>query len=241
MQDQEVADALVFELRLGVVRLFERRIEIAARKQLHEPEDPGLDEEYGRGLERPEEAAGQPDGHDVLVPELVALPGGKPDRFRRIGERLAIEVLQQDDHRLVVAHESAAVNVAVAGAMLQRNAPLPARLARGHTRVGRWRLYFLAWNRSRPVQRRPVGPILKPGTERAPDQQPTKARAIDEQITRYRRAAFQADAFHESALAVLLHFDDLALDAPRAAALGVVAQVSRLHPRIELIGMDDVR
>src|SRR5207248_784427 len=68
----------------------------------------------------------------------------------------------------------------------------------------------------------------------------TKARAIDEQISRYRRAAFQADAFHESALAVLLHFDDLALDAPRAAALGVVAQVSRVQTRIELIGIDDV-
>src|SRR5712671_1162595 len=152
MQDQEVADALEFELRLRVVGLLEHRIEIPARKQLHEPEDPGLAEEYGGGLERLEEATGEPDGHDVLVPELVALAGGKPDRFGGIGERLAIEVFQQEGPGLVVADEAAAVNVTVAGAVLQWNAPLPARRTRGHTGVGRWRPHLLAWNRYRPVE-----------------------------------------------------------------------------------------
>src|SRR5580658_509869 len=106
---------------------------------MHEPEDPGLDEEYGRGLERLEKAAGEPDGDDVLVPELVALARGKPDRLGGIGERLAVEVLQQHLEGLVVADEAAAVNVAVAGAMLQRNAPLPAAGAGRHTGVGRQR------------------------------------------------------------------------------------------------------
>src|SRR4029077_19518408 len=47
MQDQEVADALVFELSLRVIGLLQNRIEIPARKEVHQPEDPGLGEEYG--------------------------------------------------------------------------------------------------------------------------------------------------------------------------------------------------
>src|SRR2546430_13386279 len=101
MQDQEVADALVLELRLRVVGLLELRSEIPARQQLHEPEDPGLAEEYGGGLERLEETAGEPAGHDGLVPEVFALVGGQPGRLSPVGERASHPDLYQEMPRLV--------------------------------------------------------------------------------------------------------------------------------------------
>src|SRR5579863_3608313 len=106
MQDQEVADALELELSLRVVGLLQNWIEIAARKEVHQPEDPRLGEEYGGRLERLEEAAGEPDRDDVLIPELLALAGREADRLARIGERLAIEPLEERGARLVVADEA---------------------------------------------------------------------------------------------------------------------------------------
>src|SRR5690606_10662842 len=85
-------------------------------------------------LERLHETARQAERHAVLVPELLAV-SGRETKESRLGERLAVQIREQRRGGLVVADELAAVHVAVADAMLQRNAPLPSGAARGRARV----------------------------------------------------------------------------------------------------------
>src|SRR5215469_14062379 len=82
--------------------------------------------------------------------------------------------------------------MAIAGAMLQWNAPLPARRQRRHPGVGRWRPDLLTGHRDRPVERQPVGPILELRLERAPDEERAEPRAVDEEVPDDRRATRQA-------------------------------------------------
>src|SRR5688572_32258220 len=58
----------------------------------------------------------------VAVPGLLATAGDELEQAR-FGERLAIEIPHQRGSGLVVADEFAGVHVAVAGSVLQRDAP----------------------------------------------------------------------------------------------------------------------
>ncbi len=108
VQDEEIADALELECRLRVVSIAEHGIEIAARKQLHKPNDPRLNQEYRGRLERLEEAAGEAD-RDArsCSTSLRRLPVVKRSG-RGVGERLAVEIREQRRRGLVVAEEAAA-------------------------------------------------------------------------------------------------------------------------------------
>ena len=64
-------------------------------------------------------------------------------------------------------HEAAGIDVAVADAVLQRDAPLPARGVRGGARVGQQRLDRLARHGDRAVARQPVRPVLVAGSSSA--------------------------------------------------------------------------
>ena len=74
------------------------------------------------------------DGDAVASPGLAPLSGPELDDAR-LDERLAFDVGQQGLLRLLVAEIAAAIHHAVADAMLQRNAPLPAGIARDRARV----------------------------------------------------------------------------------------------------------
>src|SRR5207302_6229394 len=124
VQDQEVADALELERRLLVVTLDHNGTEIALRHQIDQPPDTGLDEVDARRLERLHETAGQAYRHAVAVPELPAPTGGEFED-PRLRERAAVEVAHQRAVHFVVADVLARIDVAVAGAVLQRYAPLP--------------------------------------------------------------------------------------------------------------------
>src|SRR5207248_4809906 len=114
-------------------------------------------------------------------PKLAAVAAGELEHAR-LGERFPVHIGEEGRRGLVIADEIARIDVAVADAVLERNAPLPARLARGRTRVrGEWRS-VLARRRDGAVARQPFGPILVSRVQRLLDQQPGKAAAVDEQI-----------------------------------------------------------
>src|SRR4051812_14377812 len=109
-------------------------------------------------FQRLHEPRSEPKRDDIVRPESLAAPAGEADR-PRIGERLAIEVGKQDRGRLVVREELAAIDVAVAGAMLERNPPLPPGLSRHRLRIGSEGVARLAWDRERGVAREPLAPV----------------------------------------------------------------------------------
>ena len=122
--------------------------------------DRDLDQVDAGRFERLEESAREADGDAVAIPRLAAPAGREPQR-PRIGQRLAVEPRQQLRGGLVVADEVAAVDVAVADAVLQRNAPLPARLARRGARVGRQRPDVLAGHRHGAIAGQPAWSIRR--------------------------------------------------------------------------------
>ena len=87
-----------------------------------------LDQENAGGFERLEKSAGEAERHAVALPGLRAPPGAEL-QHARLTLRAAIERGQQGGARLVFADELRREHVAVARAVLQRDAPDPAALA----------------------------------------------------------------------------------------------------------------
>src|SRR3546814_15303693 len=84
--------------------------------------------------------------------------------------------------RLFLAYEFAAKDVAVAGAVLERDAPMPAAALRDRLRIGARRAGIFARHRDRAIAGEPVRPVLESGFERLLDQQAAKARAVAEEL-----------------------------------------------------------
>jgi hypothetical protein len=160
--------------------------------------------------------------------------------WTRIRQRLAVQVRQQGRGGFVVADVPARIHVAVAGAVLQRNAPLPAGRARGGARIGRDRVHAFAGHGQRAVARQPVRPVLVAGLQGLLDQQPAEARAVDEQFAIDALAAFQRHRFDEAVVGALVHLADLAFDALHAALLRQFAQEARVQGGVEVVGVGDV-
>ena len=100
----------------------------------------------------------------------------------RLGEHLAFDVAQQACLGLLVGEIAAAVHHAVADAVLQGNAPLPAGLVRDRARIGNRRAHGLGLQRHRAVAEQMVRPVFIAHVQRVADEQAAKARAIDEQV-----------------------------------------------------------
>src|SRR5690606_8029442 len=154
---------------------------VAIREQAHEVGERALNQVDARRLERLQESRGKTQRDAVLLPGFLAPTGHETNRAR-IGERLAVEVRQQHGGGFVIADVFAAVNVSVADAMLQRNAPLPARGARRRSGVWRELSADRARHGHRAVARQPMTPIHVARFERLLDEQPAKAGAVDEEI-----------------------------------------------------------
>ncbi len=153
----------------------------------------------------------------------------------------AIEIGGQCGGSLVVSQVRARVDVAIAGAMLQWNAPLPARGARRRACVRRRGAGLLAGYGHRAVAGQPVRPVVVAGGERLLDEQAAKTRAIDEQFAVDARAGLQGHRFDEAVRGAQAHVDDLALDALDATRLGVTSQVLRVQTGVEVIRIRDLR
>ena len=162
MQDQEIADRAPFEIGLAVELGDVRRVEAGAREQAQQPGDARLDQMDAGRFERLHEPRRQPERDAVLHPHRAPFAGGELQRAR-LGERCAVEPGEQDRRRAIVTQMRARIDDAVAGAVLERDAPLPARLARGGAGIGGQRLDARARHRQRTIARQPVGPILIAG------------------------------------------------------------------------------
>ena len=138
MEDDEVAHALPFEVGLAVEFVDRRLVGRAVGEQPHEPDRGRLDEMDAGRFQRLEEAGGKAERDAIPVPHLAPLAGREAEPVG-VGELLAVEVGEQQLLGGIVVDMLARIDVAVADAVLERDAPLPARLARGRPRVGRER------------------------------------------------------------------------------------------------------
>ena len=236
MQDQEIADAIGFRIGDAVEFGNRRGIEIAVRKQADELGDIGLNEVNRSRFKRFEKAAGQANRDDIAVPVLFAAASAKAHEAW-IAQRCAIEARGQEGRCCVILHELAGIDITIADAVLQRDAPLPACFTRSGAGVGRGRPCTGAGHGHRAITRQPVAPVLKPRLERAFDQQRAQARAIDEEIRLQLASAFQRHAFDEARFAVERNIVDLAFHAGHTARFGMAAQVCSIERRIEMVGI----
>jgi hypothetical protein len=125
VEDQEVAHPVVLHVDKAVEFLPVARIDGAAeREQLDQVGDRHLREVDRGRFERFEEAAGEADRDDILAPRVLAAPGAEAQQAR-VGEPFALDVGNQRGAGLILGNERAREHVAVADAVLQRDAPLP--------------------------------------------------------------------------------------------------------------------
>lgn len=240
VQDQEVARAFVFERRFLVELPLEQGIETTVGEQAQQPLDTGLDQVDAGGFQRLHETAGQPQGDDVPVPQLPAHAGGEAQRAR-VGKRTTVEVGQQRGGGFVVADVLAGIHIAIADPALQGNAPLPSRCAGGGAGVRRRRACRGARHRHGAVAGQPVRPVDVTGLQRLFDQQATETGAVDEQVAGDLLPALEHHGFDEAVFAALQGVGDLPFDALHATPLRQLTQVARVQPRVEVIGIGDVR
>src|SRR5439155_21437394 len=119
----------------------------------------------------------------------------------------------------------------VTGAVLQRDAPLPARLTRGRPGVRSQRIGPRARHGHRPVARQPVAPVLVTRFQSLFDEECAEAGTVDEKIGLNRLAAFKSDR-SDVAIVVLLYVNDLAFGAPDPVLFGQAAQIFGVEGRI---------
>jgi hypothetical protein len=127
--------------------------------------------------------------------------------------------------------------VAVAGAVLQRDAPLPSRWPGHRLCVGPDRLGRRARDRERGVAREPLGPVDIWHAERIAEQQAPKACAVDEQRAGNAALAIERQGADVPAFGIPFDGLDPAFDPPHPALLGVLAQQWRERGGIEMVGV----
>src|SRR5206468_6675809 len=94
----------------------------------------------------------EPQRDAIVRPEGLAPAAGEADR-PRVGERLSVEVGEEDRRRLIIGDEAAAIDMTVAGAVLERDSPLPPGLARQRLGIGPERVTRLARHREGGIAR----------------------------------------------------------------------------------------
>ena len=238
MQDQEIADLVEFVAAAAVVFLALRRAVAVLREQADQPVHVALDEMDAGRFERLEKAARQTDRRAIVRPESFAPAGGEPDGAR-IGEGLRFEAAHQHVGSFVVRHEIAAIDMPVPGAVLQRDAPLPACAFGGGAGVGREVGKPLARHRLRAVAGQPTAPVAIARAQRLAQEQRAKSGAVDEEIALDLALAFEPDRLDVAALSIALYRHHHAFGADYAALFGVGAQVSRIEPGVEVVGVGE--
>jgi len=121
--------------------------------------------------------------------------------------------------------------------MLQRDAPLPACAMRRRLGIGREVVGTFAWHGDRTIARQPMGPVFEPGLHRLFDDQPAKARTVDEQVGGKRFPAFKHDRIDIAIIGPQIDIDDLAFLPHDAAFFGIGSQETRIQTGVELIGV----
>src|SRR6185437_9509411 len=212
---------------------------VASRPQPGQAGDCRLDHVDGGGLQRFQKTRRQADRDDVPVPGFAALSGGET-QHARFADRGSVELPQQGGRGFVIADVSTGVHVAVAGAVLQRDAPGPAGLARGAAHERRGRTGVFAGHDHCAVARQPMRPVLVAGVQGLLDQQPAETGAIEEQVALDAFAAFQYHRLDETVVAAQLHIDDRAFGTTHPQILRITTQQPPVQARVEMVGVGDV-
>src|SRR5581483_3446304 len=114
------------------------------------------------------------------------------------------------------------------------NAPLPARIASRHQRVGCGCCSGLAVYDNCPIARQPTAPVFVPRLERLLDEQAAKAAAIHEEVGGYGLTAFEGDRLNESRLGMDRDTPHFTFGSCNPARLRKAAQVAREAGGIEV-------
>ena len=97
----------------------------------------------------------------TLRSQLLVAPSGAKAQHARVGERFAFDRAQDRAARFVVGQMLARIDIAVADAVLERDAPAPARGHRGGAGIGLDRAFGRgAGQGGGAVARQPVRPVL---------------------------------------------------------------------------------
>ena len=174
-----------------------------------------------------------PSATQLPIPELAATPGHEADHARLGQRRCVLGIAEQVPQRFLVADVLARVNVPGADTVLQRNAPVPSRRARGRHRVWRARSLVRHLHGHRAIVRQIVAPILVAGLQRAFDEHAAKTGAIDVQIGLQAVSLLEDDLIDET-IGALRDAHDRAFQAHDTGLLGVGAEVSRHEAGVEM-------
>ena len=80
-------------------------------------------------------------------------------------------------------------------------------------------------------------PVVVAAVQGLLDEQAAKAGAIDVQVRGHATPVFESQRFDEAVGGAQRDVDHLAIDAGHAAGLGILSQVGRVQPGVEVIGM----
>jgi len=149
------------------------------------------------------------------------------------------EVAEQRGARRGLVRVAAGEHDAVARAVLQRDAPLPApvvrhRTGQRHGRAGGFRLHG-----DGAVVEQPLRPVLVFHAHRLAQQQRAEARAVDEQVALDARARIQHERGDVARGRVCVDARDLRFDALRAEVFGKAPQVAGVARGVQVVGVVD--
>jgi len=178
---------------------------------------------HGGRLERLDKAPREADGDAVAIPLLAPHAALELD-VERFDQRFA-DAAHQPVIGFVARQIAACVDDPGAHPVLQRDAPLPPGVVRDRLRIRHRRAEMFRLHRNRAVVGQPVAPVLEPRVQRAIDQQPAKAGAVDEHVALDPPLTIEMQRGDIARLAVQLDARDLALDALAAVGFGRCANL----------------
>ncbi|VVT14865.1 conserved hypothetical protein [Sphingomonas aurantiaca] len=245
MQDQEIADAVIFHVdhavEFGPVRRGDTVSAHILREQLDQLRDRHLREIDARRFERLEEPRRKADRDDVADPAAAAATGAELENSR-IGERRALDRGDQCIGGGLVREMRARIDIAVANAVLERDAPLPPGWFRGRARIGLDRpVRRGAGHRDGAVAGQPARPVFPGFGHRVAEQQAAEPRTIDEQVALDRFARVQAERADVAVQRIPVDRHDPRFGPARAVGFGKMAEIGAEQRRIELIGITEAR
>src|SRR3982074_190971 len=144
-------------------------------------------------------------------------------------------MLEQGVGSLVVTHEPTAIDIAVAGAVLEWDSPLPSGRAGRRQGIGSELARALAGNCNGAVARQPLRPVLVTRLQRLLDQQTAKTRSVDKEIRLDALAALERQRLDKAVLAPKLNIHHFAFCPTGSTSFGVGTQVARVEASIKMI------
>jgi hypothetical protein len=198
--------------------------------------DGDLDQIDAGRFERFEEAAGEPQRNAIALPRPGPAAGLEAQQARLV-ERGRVEVREELGRGVFFADELAREHIAVAGPVLERDAPLPAGGSDGRARVGSEVAGALAGDRKGAVARQPLRPVLPVDAKPAAEDQRSESRAVDEEVAFDHLSRIEGQRLDRARLRIQRDVGDLAFRPEHSAAFRELAQMAGVQAGIEMVGV----